>query len=373
MGDSEYLDLTDIAVGSRSDILSEDRLRVLGKSLHIILSDNGDENEKPPLEIQQLRLDLFHTAKSTHLSPSHGAASLNALCRFLEICSTCHKESWSSLCFSTSTYEDLIHIVLDRSEMFKSKPAKQLLVMLSTVLASYPDEGVKGPMIRLVVSRCVKSVMKQEDAKSIKTSMNTLEHLIKRRIITAMDVVLASVTGRSVRDQSDHEIPPEQTPSILRPIIEDFITHVLAWIRYTDCASAISRLLPSFLASLDLCPATNLRKDASTELSIEVPFWIEPVRRMLKRDISLLDSFENHILPKLLCLSSWDRTSFLETLPFHDLQLGHVGHLSDADIQLCLLTTRVMALNPGLAGMTNLQSHFSITETDIQMPDNSVY
>ena len=335
--DSGHLGLTNHADEASSAILSVEKLRQLSRSLPTLVPYGGHANEQPSALVQQLRLDLLHTAKSSHLSLSHGTAALNALCAFLDFCSKCRNDAWSSLCFSSSTCEDLLHILLDRSEIHKTKPSRQLLLTLTNLLAKYPNGDMRLLLIDFVVARCVRLLSKHDSVKSMKPCIQALEHLMKRGIITATTIIAAS--------KGDAQAPQtisEHAHTAFREDVEHFIMYVLDWVRYPDCASAISRFLPCFFVSLDACLFARDPRDQSTKYASKTPFWIRPVRSSLTRNIDILDRFEHHVLPGLLRLSSWDRESFLATLPFDELQQGNVGDQTEADIQLCLLTAKVI-------------------------------
>ena len=341
-----WFDLTNEADKNDASVLPEDQLRQLGRILSTITPRNGADDEEPSPQVQRLRLDLLHTAKSSNLSPSHGAAALNALCGFLDVCSASQNHRWALLCFCPSTCSQLFHIFLDRSENFKAKPAKQLLVTLVKALSKYPDECERMKLLDTLVAHCVGSISKQKNAKSIKSSMQALEQLVRKKIINAESIIIAS-TGNTlaVHREGEHSTFGYSSTAF-RKAVEDFASHVLYWVQYPDCASAISRFLPCLFASLDAysAPTVTDASDRSNPPASEVPFWIGPVKRSLERDISLLDSFENHVLPGLLRRSPKDRDFFLETLPLNELQQGNVGSQTDADIQLCLLAVKMEGL-----------------------------
>ena len=350
--ESERLELANEAKGANSAILLEGELRQLGRSLPGLILQQGNANQQPSAQVQQLRLDLLHTAKSSRLSPSHGAAALNALCAFLDICSKFQNDAWTSLCFSPATCKDLFHIFLDRAEIFKAKPVRQLLVTLSKILADYPNDDVKSLLIDSIVARCVRSLSKKEDAKSVKSCIQALEHFMKKGIITAGAIVFASTRDVSATPQIDEKIILDYGHPTFREAVEDFVTEVLSWARYPDCASAISRFLPYFFVSLDKVLVAKAPERNSTRNDPKSPLWIRPVKRFLKRDIGIIDSFEIHVLPGLLRLSLWDRESFFATLPLDELQQGNVGGQTHADITLCLLTAKVMNSNFQKSGVT---------------------
>ena len=344
-------DLTNEGAKSDGIVLSEERLRQLGKNFADIIPRDGTNNDEPSAQVQQLRLDLLHTAQSSNLSPSHGAAALNALGKLLDICSKHRNHQWALLCFCPLTCKQLFHIYLTGSENFKPKPAKQLLITLTNILSIYPDENERLMLIDTLVAYCVASISKQKNSQSIRPSLQAMEHLLNKQIITAQGIIDVSIEKSTVYGEKV-ETPFDYTSTSFRAAVEDFTTHVLYWVRYPDCASVMSRFLPIFFASLNPYRDTKLAGSLgrSTSPFFEPPLWIRPVKQSLERDGSLLDSFENHVLPGLLRLSSGDAEAFLQYLPLDKLEQGNVGSQTDSDIQLCLLAVKMLDSGLKLSG-----------------------
>lgn len=350
--------LPDLTRGGRqtdANVLSEELLRQIGKTFPTILSKKGEDNAEPSPQVQKLRLDLLHTAQSSSISPSHGAAALNALCGFLDICSTCHSHHWASLCFCRSTCEEILHILLVKSGNFKAKPAKQLLITLVKILSNYPDKREGLTLIDTVINCCVRSLTEQGISQSTKSSMQALEFLLNKEVITAENILIVSTRISSLNREERLDVPLVYSSVAFRVAVEGFVSHVLRWVRYPDCASAISRFLPCFFESLNACRAAEVANTngESTPSASELPYWIGPVKRSLARDISLLESFEHHVLPGLLRLNLKDAEIFLKTLPLNELQQGNVRGHADADVRLCLLAVKMMSSGSGQSGKTH--------------------
>lgn len=327
-----------------TSLLSEEKLRQIGKNIPATVFTDGDDSDEPSNEVQELRLSLFHTAHSNNLSPSHGAAAVNALCGFLDVCSRCQSRQWRSLCFCRATCEQLFYILRSNSERFKGKIIKQLLITLVKILSTYPDEGERLSLTTTLVVLCVDSLTSQENPQSIRVSMQALESLLNKNLISAESIVRASMGSPPVSLDDVNNDPIEYNSKVYQAAVEKFIASILHWAQYADCVTAISRFLPCFLSSLNACRAARMMNAniGTTMQAPDAPCWIGPVTRSLTRDISLLESFGSHVLPGLLRLDLRDTEVFLRTLPLDDLQQGKVRDHTDADIQLCLMAVRVL-------------------------------
>ena len=332
-------------------VLSEEKLRQLSRSFPGLLDHNEHPNDPPPAQVQQLRRDLLHTAQNGRLLPSHGTAAVNALCAFIAFCSKCPNKAWHALCFSPATCKSLFHILVDRSEGFKAKPARQLLVTLSNVLVNYPDKPVQRALIYFIVTRCVGLLLKKEDAKSVKCCIQALEFFLKKGIITAPTIIFASARDLTTGFPVEGEIKTKYDHPAFRKAVEGFITQLLQWVRYPDCAPAISHFLPRLIVSLNEVVGTEEQKENRLRDESKFPFWITPIKWFVKREIGNIDSLEKHVLPELLYLSAWDRKSFLATLPLDELRRGEAGRLNHADTKLCLLTLNLMNSSLKKSGM----------------------
>jgi hypothetical protein len=288
--------------------------------------------------LQSLHNDLLRTAGSTRLSPTHGAAALNSLCGFLDLCSECADPEVSTLPFSFHSWITAFQVFLARNENTKAKPVRRLLLTLTSLISRHPVDDVKLALIAHVIHVATQVICGQDEVGSIKAAIQVLEHFLSTRIVDALDVVheISPRQLKSARTSLTARVV-DDTPEFVN-IVQSFTSSVLQWVQYPDCAPAVGRFLSAFFASLGISRSQEVAH-ASADWSL--PLWISPVKQSLNRRNNLLDVYENHVLPGLLRLSSADRKAFLSTLPLDQTHQGNSGELSTTDIQLCILVAKI--------------------------------
>lgn len=287
--------------------------------------------------LQSLHNDLLRTACLTRLSLTHGAAALNSLCGFLDLCSECADPKVSDLPFSFHSWIEAFQVFLARNENTKAKPVRRLLLTLTSLISRHPVHEVKLSLKAHVIHVATQAICGKNEVGSIKAAIQVLEHFLSTRIVDALEVI--------------HEISPRQLKSAWTSLtarvvdtsefvntVQRFTSSVLQWVQYPDCAPAVGRFLSAFFASLGVSRSQAVAHASANGL---LPLWISPVKQSLNRQPRLLDMYENHVLPGLLRLSFADRKAFLSTLPLDQIQQGNIGKLFTADIQLCILVAKM--------------------------------
>lgn len=307
--------------------MSERCLLVMGWNVH------GHDGR----HIRSLQDDLLRTASSSELSLVHGAAALNCLCGYLEQCSISSDPAISALPFAYASWAKVLNIYLTRAEKNKPKPVRGLLVTLTGLLSRHPVQDVKLSLMVHAVDIATRLIRQPNEAGSIKAAIQLLEHFLATDIVHASHIVQIATAQEPQQNQpfsANRVVDDSQHANT----IQDFTISVLGWVQYPDCAPAIGRFLPAFFRSIECYQ----KPEAAQELShVTLPLWISPVKQCLERHRSLLETYENHVLPGLLRISLADRQAFIGTLPLHDIQQGDPGNHTVADIELCILVARI--------------------------------
>ena len=339
-------------------MLSEGELRRINQSLALIVSGQkayGNDSTQPE-NIQDLLPKLLETAGSTHLSLSHGAAAIGALCGLLDQCTLSSNRDIASLAFEQTVWTEALDIYLYRAQNNKAKPLRRLLLTLAVILHRHPDEHLKASLINDTVAKCAEAVCEDGDALFIKPALLLLEHFLGQNIISVTAIVN---NASSKLESSDGSVPEVcrcgdsgyHVSSVI-PNAHAFTDKLLHWISYPDCAPAISRFLPLYFLSLKNTPEDVSRTLEAQDGSAS-PMWVAPLKRFLLKHPTLLETLENYVFPVLLRLDKDDTQSFLDTLPLRSIQNGAPGSFTEADIQMCLLTAR------STLKMRSRQSHAS--------------
>lgn len=285
--------------------------------------------------------NLLHTASSTELPFTHGAAALNALCGCLEQCSTSSESQIQYLAYKAETWIRAFNIYLTKSDNNKSKPLRRLLLTLARLASKHPVDTEKSLLLGTASCIATGAIRKQHDFTDIKPVIQVLEHFLSKGLIGAAEIVQIKRPeelglSRMKSMKNDNQNPGTQKKQVNQSA-QTFALSVLEWMQYPDCAPAVGRFLPVFFKSLK-----ESQSDDATHTSKDgvIPLWISPVKQTLERHQVLLEVFEIHILPGLLRLGPADVNAFLKTLPFESIQRGDIGSGSISDIQLCLLVAK---------------------------------
>lgn len=306
--------------------------------------------------------DLLQTASSTELSLKHGATALNALCGFLEQCSTSSDYRIKALSHKAETWTRAFNIFITKSENNKSKPLRGLLLTLGRLIATHPVDAEKDLLIGTATCTASRAIRKKHDTADVKPAIQVLEHFLTKDLISAAEIAqikkpedLRISRNASVNeDNQSHDTQQGQ----VNQSVQEFALSALEWVQYPDCAP-VGRFLPVFFNSLE-----ESQSNSAVHASKEAvrPLWISPVKQYLERHQGLLEVFGIHVLPGLLRLGPTHANAFLKLLPFENIQRGNIGSSSIPDIQLCLLVAKT-AEDPGLRKYIG-QRHSSLLDTE---------
>ena len=321
-------------------LMQEQELRPLAKDFKSILPQESQRLSDKELErLDQLRETLFATAEQPQLPSSHRAAACNALCSFLD--QACH--SWipelRQICRTHAHWHRLLNLYLQRLEDPGAKPMKQVLTTLMKLLSrdtNDVEEASNGrftDLARDATARCISLIHASDDSSCIKPSMMMLDALIsKRRIEPYLLLSLSAeitVSGNASEQEATHSFENDVTT---------FVRTISGWARYADISLVAGRLLASLFSALHAMNA----KSETTSSDEPAPLWAGPVLEFALESDTLLQITETCILPNLLRNDPAALGKLLKSLPFNELLCGHLEHIPDRDLRVCLLIVKVM-------------------------------
>ena len=289
---------------------------------------------------------LLFTADSPILSQRHGAAAINALCGYLEQGCVSSIPNVRTLCFDFDTWQSVFELFIRRSESNKPKPMRQLLLTLMNIRAMNPDESVRAAAKQLASKRTIDLIIREAECSWGKPAFQILEYFLSKAILKASEIVdlVAVYSGSRIPQRipasshSKSNIGESQACNATKALAaQEFISRILSWIRYPDTASAAGRLISIFVKSLQ-AHSKELAIDVGSELSI----CMDPIKKALKEQPDLLNAIRKHVLPDLFQLQSKDTLAFIQSMPLQDLSQGNTSRLSDADIEMYLLSVEVI-------------------------------
>ena len=244
-----------------------------------------------------------------------------------------------SLPFVSRTWKQAFRAFLARSENGKGKPLKRLLLTLANILLKHPVVDVKLELTAHVIGDATRAIRQQGVSIPIRAAIQVSELFLNKDLVNA-DEILCCSTPQSFAQYRKDEIKRNLDVAVSDQDAEEFVSSVLHWVQYPDCAPVAGRLLAAFIGSLRDLPTP---KSSKRLFDNPIPLWITPVRQSLRAHPNLQEAYENHVLPKLLQLSVADRQAFLRTVPLEDIGNGDAGKHTATDIQLCLLAAKIDA------------------------------
>ena len=239
----------------------------------------------------------------------------------------------------------MFDLYLRRSESNKPKPMRQVLLTLMSLRSKNPDQGVQICETEYASRKAVELISDEVECSSAKPAFQVLEHFLSKAILTASEIVTLVMGDQSTRTiqrsqtvtYSTHDVfPPEKSDPVWASQVRRFISDILSWIRYPDTAAAAGRLISILVKSLQSGSHEDTN-DATSQLSM----CMDLVKKALKEHPDLLNAIRNHVLPGLFRLEPKDTLGLLQSMPLFELSQGNIGKLSDADIEVCLVSVEV--------------------------------
>ena len=304
--------------------LSEASLREIGRSIDHLVPQLLLRSRRPSSEVIKAFSSVLRTAGSPTLSTSHSAAACNALTAFLEWAIRKGDADVQALIFSETVFIDSLEVYYQRADTTKAKPLKQLLVSLAGLVSRNPAPHAQKQLKAIAVSRAVSSIHSQVDISLVKSSMQILDYLLRKPLISISDVLVA---WRDVHENF-------QSAKSFRDSAQDLIFACFEWLPYPTVASVVGRLVASLVAS---SRSTNaFHAEDWTWGPDQGLHCFDIILSQLDTRPDLFHACEENVLPVLLQSGTLSRNEILTVLPNQLVEQGTTENLSDARIHLAL-------------------------------------
>ena len=313
------------------------------------------KNIREHLEDRAMLERLFQTAEHGQLTIDHRTAACNALCAFLlqGAKSDLHRDT-SRACLSLSAWQRLLDLYVGRLQDPQSKPMKQVLDTLQTLLTASGKAAQGLEKREWAVAKSLGLVYGSDSLPSVRPAMQVLQHFLPRRTLSVSDLLSyqpsqlesqglvpaiertprkdrASGVNSQAAHRDSEELSPDDQASITSDAVRNLLSNIFRWAQYRDIAPVAGKLLGSILRPVD----------ASIAEGREPPIWVSLVLEFVQDDPTRLDMLEKYVLPELLRISKEDTANFLRGLSFVELMQGHIFQVSEIEVRLCLLAIKV--------------------------------
>ncbi|KAI9723327.1 MAG: hypothetical protein M1812_001210 [Candelaria pacifica] len=353
--------------------VSEKQLLQISKDLNAVIV-KAESNQQTAQRLIHILKAFKRTAKLAHISESHRAAACNALCGFLDKCTSSSTPSLRRSDFIECQWLDLFDIYLEQSVNTKSKPMKQVLATLSVALR----RGIDPPNALFLkvsaISRLLGILWGKEAYFKVKPALQALAFFIAKRVILVEDLMKLFqswlIEGQTA-DRKDVEVlkalqneDAETTQAFnnsLDTSVIIFALRSLRWLSHHDLAPAAGHLASTFFQQLHEQESGVLRyRHSFTQL----PLWVDVLQKSVLYDSDVLENYKYHVFPALFKVNSSDFRSFLESLGLRELQtksssnsLSPSAMLLFASLQVGKALGLVKEEGPNLKHEKHLEAH----------------
>lgn len=213
---------------------------------------------------------------------------------------------------------------------------------LMNMRARAPDQDLQARETEYACSRAMAMVSGEVECSSGKPAFQILEYFLSKGVLNASKIMAIAQRNQNTQfiehfheDSPLGEIsfPSEQSEPEWTSQVQRFISDILSWMEYPDTAAIAGHLLSLFTKSLQSCPQENAI-DTQSWLSI----CMDLIKKSLNEHPNWLDPVRNHVLPDLFKLLPKDTLMLLQEMPLLELSQGDVAKLSDAEIEMCMLS-----------------------------------
>ena len=254
---------------------------------------------------------MLETADLPDLEPSHRAAASNALCSIIEKCHATGIDHVRDAILDDSIWVRLFNIYLQRSDDAKGKSMRQMLLVLTAVIAK--DQSVRALELRKHASATFLDIICQrQDRVKVKPALQGLALFLLRDVASIAQLV---TLFNELEQRSSLKETGSATP---QTVFKAF----LAWIVHHDTALSAGHLIKNFL--LQARRLSDSRPQATTDL----PLWVVPVVQTLHDWPDRILEFKTHVFPHCFLPNLDEYMRFLSYLHF-DKHVQAEGTLPD--------------------------------------------
>ncbi len=269
-------------------------------SLKQYLTHGSDDHNTHVLHVQELWLALLATLRDSSVIDGHMTAVCNAVCVFLEFASSSPIEPVRSFAMSTEIWMVVFEALLDKFDISKLKPIRQVLNTLIKILGNHDDQAQAQIIQDDVLCRMTSIILLGKPVSQFKASIVIFEAFIRSRIPVSRILFAVGRSHGSNFDQWHHRLRRQRVDLVrIRPTgisdfidesISDFSFSIILAVADSSAQATAGTFFASFMAIL-----------TSFGISMD-SLWIDFISLILYRYPQAITAFKNYLLPPLLKL-----------------------------------------------------------------------
>ncbi|WPH02770.1 Hypothetical protein R9X50_00563800 [Acrodontium crateriforme] len=289
---------TDLLRHSGEDILSEDDLRKLSKSVKSLLPKDADDLRL--LEDNLAR--LLEAVTAANITSTHRAAAWNTLCALIDQCSASPEAFIKEFLWNFNIWTRAFDAHISQAHNARPKSSRQVLITLTSAMQKAPENVIDMANIkRRCVQRQLVCLIDENDQSKARACASSLAHFLSKEVVTLNDVL-------AVLNFDKKNVP-------IRAKLEILLLSLFEWMGKGDFGSAIANLVSAILVQTS--SLETLSQDSN--LPSAQPIWTEPLIAAFQSSMIETSSVRAHLLPVLFKQDLNDYVTFLNTLGMEDL------------------------------------------------------
>ncbi|KAM3083132.1 hypothetical protein ACMFMG_003796 [Clarireedia jacksonii] len=263
--------------------------------------------ESQPEDSQvQLARNHFNEFLEKATQPYH--ASRNAcikLCYFVEQCKVSKSQGLREVAYSEETCISLFNFYIDWNESNQHRSMRQVLDLLTSLIASHPDPSLVKNMIFKILQRLLSIITHGASQPLVKPAFKTLEHFMGKGSVSIGD--LASCRRGRAALEKNGTISSKETSK--HSDLDEIVLETFEWMNLQDVSPSAGKFLVSlFKASKETFP------EKESGLGTHTILWQRWISDGLSKYPDALENVKNYLLPPLFKLDRTGSLAFLEDL-----------------------------------------------------------
>lgn len=211
----------------------------------------------------------------------------------MEQCLRSKSTSIKKNAFSYETCVELFNFYIDWSETNHTRSMRQVLELVSTLVAKNPDEAVAVAIKSSLIERVLSILAYQGSQALIKPAFKSLEYFMSKRTISTETFIEAFRSQKSL------------SPGSSAALWDAFFHELFDWIVLQDVAPAAGKLLVTLF--------TQIGNDG-TKKTADTTAWQRWIQAGLNKDPSAIENVKNYIFLPLFRVDRQNSVVFLGQL-----------------------------------------------------------
>jgi hypothetical protein len=247
------------------------------------------------------------------------------LCHFIECCRSSTSVSIENVVSSEEVALQLFSFYLDWSEKNQNRSMRQVLELLSSLIASNPDKEVSAAIKSLILSKTLGVITLESFQPAVKPSFKLLECFLGKLSVSAYEVHIAYKAYFSQTNGGSLPAGCDRSDVLW----DNLVSSIFFWLGPADVSPAAGKFLVTLFKTL----RAELNQKTSPNHSV---LWQRWIRQGIGKSPLSLENVKNYLFTPLFKLDRPGSVTFLKDLNKQGSVMNHKIQDLDAHAMLQL-------------------------------------